>query len=49
MLMKVRYTVSCEWCKVPIPVGTRATRLYGRIWHYHCVNEYLSDRKVKSA
>lgn len=46
--MKVRYTVSCERCKVPIVVGSRATRLYGRIWHYECRDRYLAERAQRT-
>jgi hypothetical protein len=47
--MKVRFTVACEKCKAPVPVGTQAVRLYGRIWHIACAEAWKHRNETTAA
>jgi len=48
-VMKVRYTVPCEKCKAPVPVGTQGVRLYGRIWHLACAEAWKHRYETTAA
>jgi hypothetical protein len=43
--VKLRYGVTCERCKKPIPFGGSAVRYHRRYWHYQCVAAHIEKRQ----
>lgn len=44
--MKVRHPVPCERCKKQLRRGTRAIRMYGRLWCPDCLHTYRARREA---